>query len=261
VRVVCDRVSRTYATAQGVVTALREVSLTVNESEFVCVVGPSGCGKTTLLRLVAGLLMPTAGSVTFVDRGDDPRPDTAFVFQQHGLFPWMTVVDNVGFGLRMRGVPRRECRARAADALAGVGLESFLYRFPHQLSGGMRQRVGIARAMITNPRVLLMDEPYAWVDALTKLALKQELVQTWTARGCGVLYVTHDIEEAVRLGDRIVVMTGGDGEGGAIREEFLIDVQRPRDLVGPLSPGATEIVRRVWAILEDDVRRRVAIAR
>jgi NitT/TauT family transport system ATP-binding protein len=260
-RVVCERLSKIFSSREGAVAALRGVSLTVADGEFVCVVGPSGCGKTTLLRLIAGLLRPTSGQVTRETDPDDGRPDTAFVFQQHGLFPWMTVIDNVAFGLRMRRVSRSEARERSAVALTDVGLASFLHRFPHELSGGMRQRVSIARALLANPHVLLMDEPFAWLDALTKVALQQELVETWTERGCGVLYVTHDIEEAIRLGDRLVVMTGGDGAGGRIDAEFRVDLIRPRDLVGPLPAAATEITRRVWAILEDDVRRRLAIAR
>src|SRR6185503_3135998 len=225
------------------VHALRDVSLTVGDGEFVCVIGSSGCGKTTLLKLIAGLLTPTAGRVRLADRPADGRPATALVFQQHGLFPWMTVVDNVAFGLRMNGVGRRERREHASAAAVDVGLGGFLQRFPHELSAGMRQRVNIARALLANPHVLLMDEPFASLDALTKLALREELLITWQARRCGVLYVTHDLEEAVQVGDRIVVMTGGYGDGGTVVEEIPVPLPRPRDLVTGPPPEAADITR------------------
>lgn len=259
-RVVCERVSRTFAGRRGAVHALRDVSLTVEDGEFVCVVGPSGCGKTTLLRLIAALLQPSSGRVVLSDRPADGRPETALVFQQHGLFPWMNVVDNVAFGLRMRGVSKADSRGECARALSDVGLAAFSDRYPHELSAGMRQRVNIVRALLANPHVLLMDEPFAWLDALTKLALQQELVSIWMARGCGVLYVTHDIEEAIRLGDRLIVLTGGDGGGGTVAAEITVTLPRPRDLVAPLPESATETLRRIWAILQDDVRRRLALA-
>ena len=252
--VVCDRLSKTYRSRLGPLHALRDVSLRIADGEFVCVIGSSGCGKTTLLKLIAGLLAPTSGRVAFADDPRDGRPQTALVFQQHGLFPWLTVVENVAFGLRMRGVGRSERRERAAVALGNVGLMAFLDRYPHELSGGMRQRVSIARALLASPHVLLMDEPFAWLDALTKLALQEELLRTWDARRCGVLFVTHDIDEAVRLGDRIIVMSGGDGGGGRVHEEIPVPLPRPRDLITEPSPDTTEITRRIWAILEDDVQ-------
>jgi NitT/TauT family transport system ATP-binding protein len=256
-RIVCEKLGKAYTSRRPTVHALHDVSLTVADGEFVCVIGSSGCGKTTLLKLIAGLLTPTTGTVRFDDRPDDGRPATALVFQQHGLFPWMTVIDNVAFGLRMHGVSRRERRERASAAAIDVGLGGFLDRFPHELSAGMRQRVNIARALLANPHVLLMDEPFASLDALTTLALREELLLTWSARRCGVLYVTHDLEEAVQVGDRIIVLAGGDRQGGTVAEEIPVPLSRPRDLVSGPPPEAAEITRRMWQILKDDVRRRI----
>jgi len=259
-RVVCEKLGKSYTGIQSPVQALRDVSLTVEDGEFVCLIGSSGCGKTTLLKLIAGLLTPTIGRIQFEDRPQDGRPATALVFQQHGLFPWMTVIDNIAFGLRMHGIGRAERRERAAVAAADVGLGGFLNRFPHELSAGMRQRVNIARALLSNPHVLLMDEPFASLDALTKLALREELLQTWGSRRCGVLYVTHDLEEAVLVGDRIVVMTGGNGQGGVVADEIPVPLARPRDLVSGPPPEAANITRRMWQILKDDVRRHIDMA-
>jgi NitT/TauT family transport system ATP-binding protein len=258
-RVLCDHVSKTYRTPRGEIHALRDVSLAVDEGEFVCIIGPSGCGKTTLLKLIAGLLSPSSGLVRFEGSANGGHPATALVFQQHGLFPWMSVLGNVAFGLRMRGVGRRERCDQAAVALSEVGLGAFRDRYPHELSVGMRQRVNIARALLVQPQVLLMDEPFGALDALTTLALQQELLQAWEARRCGVLYVTHNIYEAIRLGDRIVVMTGGDGGGGSVTDEIPITRSRPRDLSNERPLEARDVARRIWATLEGDVRRRLGI--
>ena len=189
--------------------------------------GPSGCGKTTLLKLIAGLLRPSAGSVVLNTVPDNGRPASALVFQEHGLFPWMTVLENVAFGLETRGVGRSERHERAMTFIASVGLASFAHAFPHQLSVGMRQRVGIGSAFVTDPRLLLLDEPLGSLDAQTRFLLQEELLRLWTRSRSAVVYVTHDIEEAVVLGDRVLVLTGRPGR---IQGEITVPLGRPRTL-------------------------------
>jgi NitT/TauT family transport system ATP-binding protein len=247
-----DAVGMTFASANGAdpVVALDPVDLTVADREFVCLVGPSGCGKTTLLRILAGVLAPTSGSVTFDRVAPDRRP-TALVFQEHGLFPWMDVLDNVAFGLETQGVGRRERRERAATLVDRVGLAGFAAAYPHQLSGGMRQRVGIARALLTDPQVLLMDEPFGALDAQTKLVMQEELLSTWERDPREIVYVTHDINEAVRLGDRVVVLSGRPGR---IIADLPVPSPRPRHW-GRSDAEQRRIRQEIWGLLEEEVRR------
>jgi len=182
----------------------------------------------------------------------DGRPLSALVFQEHGFFPWMTVLDNVAFGLEMRGMARQKRRDQARDFVERVGLSSFADSYPHELSVGMRQRVGIARAFVTDPQMLLMDEPFGSLDAQTRLVLQEELLRIWEAHQKVVIYVTHDIEEAVLLGDRVLVMTGRPGR---IREEISIPLGRPRDILSVERPEVTDIKWHIWKILEDEVRK------
>jgi NitT/TauT family transport system ATP-binding protein len=222
------------------------------------VVGPSGCGKTTLLKIVAGLLRPTDGRVEFgiehewwTPENGRAWPRNALVFQEHGVFPWMTVADNVAFGLEMRGVARRERRGRARAFLDRVGLGAFADNYPSELSVGMRQRVGIARAFVTDVPILLMDEPFGSLDAQTKLLLQEELLRIWREDRKLVVFVTHDLEEAVRMGDRVLVMTGRPGR---IREEIPVTVPRPRS--GVRDPRhVAEIAWHIWQLLRDEVRK------
>jgi NitT/TauT family transport system ATP-binding protein len=235
----------------GIVHALKDVSFAAEEREFLCIVGPSGCGKTTLLKLIAGLLEPSSGQIIF---GEDPangRPRSAMVFQQHGLFPWMTVLDNVAFGLEMQRVGRQERYGRARDFIEKVGLVPFARSYPHELSVGMSQRVGIARAFVSDARILLMDEPFASLDMQTRLLLQEELLRIWKDHQKLVVYVTHDIEEAILLGDRVCVMSGRPGR---IREEIVVPLGRPRDLSVRDLPEVTRIKRHIWKMLEDEVR-------
>lgn len=248
----CRNLNKAYPTRIGTVTALEDVTFGVGEQEFVCVVGPSGCGKTTLLKLIAGLLKPTFGEIVFSGDSADNQPRTALVFQEHGLFPWMSVLDNVAFGLEMRGVPRQERRERARAFIVKVGLSAFANSYPHELSVGMQQRVGIARAFVSNPQILLMDEPFGSLDAQTRLVLQEELLRIWKEHRKMVIHVTHDIEEAVRLGDRVLVMSGRPGH---IREEIAIPFDRPRDLSKREEAQVTEIKWHIWKILEDEVRK------
>jgi NitT/TauT family transport system ATP-binding protein len=205
---------------------LRDITLTVDHGQFVCVVGPSGCGKSTLLRLVAGLILPDAGEVMIdgaVVRG--AGTDRGMVFQQGNLLPWRTALGNVEYGLEMRGVPRRERREQAQHYLTLVGLVGFENYLPVQLSGGMQQRVGLARALAIEPKMLLMDEPFAAVDAMTRETLQLELLRIWELRGCTVLFITHDIGEAVFMGQRVVVM---GAKPGTIAQDIAISLPQPR---------------------------------
>ena len=248
----CRNVSLTFhSRTGGDVSALENVSLRLAEEEFVCLVGPSGCGKTTLLKIMAGLLKPTSGEVDFA-AGANGRPRTAMAFQEHGLFPWMSVLDNVSFGLRMRGTSKPESRERARAFIDQVGLTRFTLSYPHELSVGMRQRAGIARAFVTDPEMLLMDEPFGSLDALTKQVMQEELLRIWSEHRKLVVYVTHDIEEAVLLSDRVLVMSGRPGR---ILEEIDIPLSRPRDLRDREQAHTIRIKRHIWEILEGQVRR------
>ena len=251
----CERLSHRFEGSTGCVVALDEVSFRAEPGEFLCIVGPSGCGKTTLLRIIAGLLPATGGSVRFDGYPPGKQPRNALVFQEHGVFPWMTVVDNVAFGLEMRGMDRAERLERASVFIERVGLAAFSDSYPHELSVGMRQRVGIARAFVADVPVLLMDEPFGSLDAQTKIVLQEELLRIWRDDQKLVVYVTHDIDEAVHLGDRVLVMTG---RPGTVREELSIPLSRPRDLT-PGQPEAMKITLHIWELLKDEVRRGLSI--
>ena len=223
-----DQVSQIFATRDGEPNwALWQVSLSIADGEFVCLIGPSGCGKTTLLHLIAGFLAPSEGEVRF--RGErvlKPGPERGVVFQDYALFAWMTARQNVEFGLRMRGVPRAERRARAREALARVELDHAANRYPHELSGGMRQRVAVARAMVNEPKVLLMDEPFAAVDAITRAGLQDELLRLWQEAGISVVFITHNIDEAAFLAQRVIVMSP---HPGSVKRELRVALPYPRE--------------------------------
>jgi NitT/TauT family transport system ATP-binding protein len=253
-KVVVNEVSVTFASHGHPVVALDRVSLRVAAGEFLCVVGPSGSGKSTLLRVLAGLLPPTSGQVHI--EGDRPgTPLTAMVFQEHALLPWRTVLDNVAFGLENRGVARPAREARAREILAMVGLTRFARQYPHQLSGGMKQRVGIARALANDPEVLLMDEPLASLDAQTRTIMQEELLRIWATLGKTVIYVTHSLEEALLLGDRIVLLTARPGRVGQI---FPVDLGRPRGLEGRGSQAYGALLEKIWSQLREEVVRAMA---
>lgn len=222
-------ISLSYKTSSGQrLLALDHIDLKVNAGEFVCIVGPSGCGKSTLLHLVAGLHQPTSGSVLVDDKlVDGPGTDRILIFQELGLFPWLKVGENVEFGMKMKGISKAERREKTEHYLRLVHLAQFKDSYTHQLSGGMRQRVALARALATEPDVLLMDEPFAALDAQTRDLLHDELERIWAETGCTIIFVTHNVREAVRLGDRVVLFTFRPGR---IKREFLIDLPRPRHL-------------------------------
>jgi NitT/TauT family transport system ATP-binding protein len=221
-----QNVSKTYFDpyAGANVTAVHDISLKVNQGEFISIVGPSGCGKTTLLNMIAGFLPISGGAITIDDKPiKGPGPDRGVVFQTFALFPWKTVIDNVGFGPRMRGLPKKECDQLALEFLSLVGLEHAAQKYPNELSGGMQQRVGVVRALANNPDVLLMDEPFASVDAQTRMTLQEELTKIWQERRPTILFITHDVGESVFLADRVVVLSKG-----RVLEDMPIHLQRPR---------------------------------
>jgi NitT/TauT family transport system ATP-binding protein len=248
-------VAKAYGHDGHATTALDGVSFAARGAEFLTIVGPSGCGKTTLLKIIAGLIPPTSGRVAF-DNGHDAKLRTSLVFQDHGLLPWYDVLENVALGLRFQDVPRSEARERARHFIVQVGLERFLRHHPHELSIGMRQRVGIARAFVADPQILLLDEPFGSLDAQTKVVLQQELLRIWQEHRKLVVHVTHDIEEAILLSDRILVMSGRPGR---IREEIRVPFARPRDLGVLDTHDAVAIRRRIWDILEEEVRQSLCV--
>lgn len=242
---------REYVSGQGAVVAIDHVDLHVASGEFLCIVGPSGCGKSTLLRILAGLDQQTSGTIGVDAEGWAVQ--NAMVFQESGLFPWMSVEANVRFGLDTRGVPRTEADPRVEAALKLVGLTKFRNHYPHQLSGGMRQRSAIARAFVTDPGMLLMDEPFAALDAQNRVILQAELVRLWEQTGKTVIYVTHSIEEALLLGDRTVIMTA---QPGRIKQIIDVPFPHPRDLM-QLSASAEfgKLKLDIWRVLEEEVTR------
>ena len=249
--VACRSVGMSYPGRTAPTHAIEDVTFTAGDGEFLCVVGPSGCGKTTLLRIVAGLAAPTRGSVEIDVTRPDGRPPTAMVFQDHGLFPWMTIVDNDAFGLEAARIARSERRARALSFLERFGLAGFALHYPHELSTGMRQRAAIARALIADAPVLLCDEPFAALDAQSRWLLQGELVALWNATRKTVLFVTHDIDEAVRLGDRIVVLSGRPAR---VREILAPPAARSGDDDPRTAAATAEVRAHVWALLRNDAR-------
>lgn len=229
-KVAIQTLTKIFEGDHGTVVALDRVSTSIREGEFVCLLGPSGCGKTTLLRVVAGLIEPTEGEVRIsghVVRG--PGPERAFVFQDYALFPWKTVRENIEFGLHARGMPEEERQKVSSELVGVVGLEGFESAYPHALSGGMQQRVSIARALAVDPEVLLMDEPFGALDAQTRFAMQRELLRLWEIFHKTVLFVTHSIDEALYLADRVLLMSPRPGR---IVEEMNIQIPRPRSLTG-----------------------------
>jgi len=226
-----ERLQKTFVSEVAETPAIGEITLDVQEGEFVCLLGPSGCGKTTLLNVFAGFERPTAGRVSLDGREiTSPGPDRGVVFQEHALFPWLTVRQNIECGKRMRVRAAPERRRILDRYVEMVRLQGFEHHYPHELSGGMRQRVSIARALANEPDVLLMDEPFASLDAITRGVLQKELIRIWNETGKTILFVTHNIEEAVFLGDRIAVMTPRPGR---IRDVLQVDLPKPRDINSP----------------------------
>jgi NitT/TauT family transport system ATP-binding protein len=233
-------------------TALDDVSLDIEEGCFFMIVGPSGCGKTTLLRILANLETATSGSVE-ITAPAQKRPSNSMIFQGDSLFPWMTVWDNASYGLRLRHVPKSEIRDTVGHYLERTGLTRFAKAYPHQLSGGMRQRVSIARAFANDPDILLMDEPFSALDEQNKLLLQEELLRIWEETRKTVLFITHSVDEAVTLGDRVMVMSAQPGHA---KEIVDVPFERPRSVLELRSrPAYGEFVYSIWGQLRDEVQR------
>jgi len=229
-----EKLGREFAAERGMVTALRDVSFKVHRREFLCVIGPSGCGKSTLIRMVAGLDYPTSGRMLLDGREvHGPGPDRGMVFQGYTLFPWLTVTDNVMFGLQMQGMGRNQAESEARQWIQLVGLSRFEKAYPAQLSGGMKQRTAIARALAANPRILLMDEPFGALDAQTRAQMQTHLLEIWRNVDVTILFITHDLDEAILLADRILVLKANPGE---VQEIIEVPVPRPRSLTQVNTP-------------------------
>jgi NitT/TauT family transport system ATP-binding protein len=238
------------------VTALQSFDLQVSQGEFLSLVGPSGCGKSTFLNILLGLLKPDSGELSFNGKQiNGPGQERAMVFQEFGLLPWRTVLANVELGLELKGMAASIRRERALELIKLVGLEGFKDHYPHELSGGMKQRVGLARALATEPEVLLMDEPFAALDAQTRDLMQAELLQIWERTKKTVLFVTHSIEEAAYLSDRVVVMTARPGR---MKNVIKIDLPRPRDYEMRLTPEFNEIKSKIWNTLKEELGAKAA---
>ncbi|NPV70156.1 MAG: ABC transporter ATP-binding protein [Firmicutes bacterium] len=252
--ILVDRVTKVFESRAGArrVLALDGISLAVPPGQFLCVVGPSGCGKSTLLRILAGLEHQSSGTVR-VFAGGNGRTANTMVFQEQSVFPWMTVLDNVAYGLMTRGVPKAQRERAAREFIARMGLSRFAGAYPHQLSGGMKQRVSVARAFVTDPEILLMDEPFGLLDEQNRLLLQEELLRIWEGTSKTVVFVTHSVDEAISLGDRLVVMTA---QPGKIKADLDVDLPRPRELAALRgSRRFAELFAYVWGLLKEEVTR------
>jgi NitT/TauT family transport system ATP-binding protein len=237
-------VTKRFAFGEETITALSDATLSIAKGEFICLIGPSGCGKSTLLRMVAGFEAPSEGRLLMWGKPiGAPGPDRGMVFQDYGLFPWLTVTENIAFGPLARGRPKSEAAKTAARFVETVGLTRFAEAYPHQLSGGMKQRVAIARVLANDAEVVLMDEPFGALDAFTRERLQEELLEIWARTKLTVIFVTHAIEEAILLADRVVVMSTGPGR---IVADERVELPRPRD---PTEPAFNALRRRLSAML------------
>jgi NitT/TauT family transport system ATP-binding protein len=246
-------VEREFSTDEGDLTALGPFSVDIRDGEFVCIVGPSGCGKSTFLRIVAGLIRPSKGSVEIRTRGS--RNATAMVFQEYSIYPWKTVLENVRFGLDVAGVRKREGNERARSYLARLGLADRERARPDTLSGGMKQRVSIARALAVEPEVLLMDEPFAALDAQLRTVLQEELLHLWQSDQRTVVFVTHSLEEAILLGDRVVVMSARPGR---LLASVDVPFERPRGAQVRATPEFARLQAELWDLLRSEVEAHLA---
>ncbi|MBB4822814.1 NitT/TauT family transport system ATP-binding protein [Sporosarcina luteola] len=247
-----QHLTKAFYKKQGSVTALDDISLTIDEGEFVCIVGPSGCGKTTLLRILAGLEQPSVGDFNIATDRDD-RPLQSMVFQERGVIPWLTVEENVAFGLKMRRLPKNVIEERTTYYLQKTGLARFSRLYPRELSGGMKQRVSIARAFANDPEILLMDEPFAALDEQNKFILQEELLSIWSETKKTVLFITHSIDEALLLSDRILLMSS---QPGKIIKEIKVTTPRPRTIEDiRKDPDMAEQFIKVWQHLQKEVQQ------
>ncbi|WP_245554687.1 ABC transporter ATP-binding protein [Novispirillum itersonii] len=242
----------------GAFTAVRDVNLTVADGEFLAIVGPTGCGKSTILNAIAGLLKPTKGSITLAGKPvDGVSHDVGYLFQQDALLPWKTVEENVELGLQFRGVAPAERAVQSRAWLEKVGLKGFEKRYPHQLSGGQKKRVQLAQALIVNPEVILMDEPFSALDIHTRHLMQSELLRLWQENRKSVVLITHDLEEAISLGDRVVVLAAGPAS--TVVDSFTVDLPRPRNVAEiMMDPQFMDLYRKIWSSLKTEVEKSYA---
>jgi NitT/TauT family transport system ATP-binding protein len=258
-RIVVDAASKIYGAGASRIAAVDHVSFDIREGEFVALLGPSGCGKSTLLNMVAGLIAISDGAIRIDGEAvayQRANPKVGYVFQRDTTFPWRTVSDNIGYGLELAGVPREDRLTRVREAIAFAKLDGFADHFPLTLSGGMRQRVALMRTLITRPQILLMDEPFGALDTHTKLEMHKVLLEVWERERQTVLFVTHDLGEALTLADRILVMSARPGR---LKESFTVDFKRPRDAVAlPETKEYAEAFSHIWHSLGEEFRRGAA---
>jgi len=248
-----DRITCTFAGSRGSYTAVKDVELAIGDGQFVSVVGPTGCGKSTLLNVTAGLLRPSSGTVRiFGEPLSGINRKAGYMFQAEALMPWRSALANVTAGLEFRGVAPDEAKRRGEEWLARVGLAGFGDRYPHQMSGGMRKRASLAQMLILDPQILLMDEPFSALDIQTRQLMENELLELWSANRKSVIFITHDLEEAISLSDRVVVLSAGPGTHPI--GEFAIDLPRPRDVAEiRLTPRFIELHDRIWHSMKEEV--------
>jgi NitT/TauT family transport system ATP-binding protein len=251
--IVITAVSQVFRSRERDVVALKDINLSIDPGEFVCLLGPSGCGKSTLLNAIAGFVLPSSGSIV-ADGAPvtGPGPQRGMVFQEYALFPWMSVAQNIAFGLEIKGLARAAIAAKVDSLLETLNLKDFRNRYPKDLSGGMRQRVAIARVLALDSPIMLMDEPFGALDALTRRNLQDELLRIWKELGKTILFVTHSIEESIYLADRIVVMTY---RPGAIKRDQRVDIARPRD---PADPAFNDLKRELGSLVMEEQQRHTA---
>jgi len=239
------------------VEALREINLDIFDGEFVCIIGASGCGKTTLLRIIGDFEDASSGSVDISSDSSDRNLLTSTVFQEDSVFPWMNVEDNVGYGLKIKNIQKSEWQETVNYFIDKIGLQSFKKAFPSHLSGGMRQRVSVARAFANNPEILLMDEPFGALDEQTRLVMQDELLRLWSSHKRAVVFVTHNLDEAITLADRVIVLSARPGR---VKEIIPIDIPRPRNVVSlRQNKRYGEIYQHLWNLLRDDINHKVVI--
>ena len=248
-----DVTKRFLTPSGGVYVALRDLNLVVALGEFCAVVGPTGCGKSTTLALISGLEAPSQGEVDVLGKAvDGISREIGYVFQSDAVFPWKTVLENVAAGPRYRGASPRDARERARDWISRVGLAGFEDRYPYQLSGGMRKRVALAQSLINGPRILLMDEPFSALDVQTRSLMENELLNLWSASSASVVFVTHDLEEAISLADRVFVITAGPG---TVKSNYRVDLPRPRNVAEiRFQPRFVQLYEEIWSDLRDEVQ-------
>lgn len=248
--IVINNINKTFSTPSGQISALQDINLSIGQGEFFCIVGPSGCGKTTLLRILAGLESASSGNVDMTASRQD-RPLNSMVFQEQSIFPWLTVEDNVAYGLKMRGIPKKLRNQIAQHYIHMIGLSKFAKAYPCQLSGGMKQRVSVARAFANDPEILLMDEPFGALDEQNRMILQQELLKIWEGARKTTVFITHSIDEALCLGDRVMVMSI---HPGTVKTIIDIDLPRPRDVSTiRTTTRYNELFQIIWLHLRDEV--------